>query len=128
MSLPSSYVLLSDDNGYNNKEDNIFGIFCRIVIRQRRTDENDPANYIFEPTDEYVKRTVAVGTEPYYRLGASIEHGFKFGTRPPKDFNKWARICEYIIAHYTEGWANGFTHDMLYWEIWNEADGIALDD
>ncbi len=33
---------------------------------------------------------------------------------------KWARICEHIILHYTEGWANGFHMDIEYWEIWNE--------
>ena len=40
----------------------------------------------------------------------------------PKDFQKWAEICEHIIRHYNEGWANGFYHDIKYWEIWNEPD------
>ena len=40
----------------------------------------------------------------------------------PKDFKKWAVICEHIIRHYTEGWADGFFYDMPYWEIWNEPD------
>ena len=39
---------------------------------------------------------------------------------PPKDFAKWARICEHVIRHYTEGWADGFRHKITYWEIWNE--------
>ena len=42
--------------------------------------------------------------------------------RPPPDFKKWAVICEHIIRHYNEGWANGFKLDMPYWEIWNEPD------
>ena len=45
----------------------------------------------------------------------------------PKDFEKWARIAEHIIAHYREGWANGFYYKSLrYWEIWNEPDLIYL--
>jgi beta-xylosidase len=31
-------------------------------------------------------------------------------------------VCEHIIRHYTEGWADGFEYDMEYWEIWNEPD------
>ncbi len=85
-------------------------------------DENDPKNYIFAPTDRYIDRLFRVGTKPYYRLGASIEHGHKKGTYPPKDFAKWERICEHIILHYTEGWADGFRYDIEYWEIWNEPD------
>ncbi|MBQ2889525.1 MAG: hypothetical protein IJE41_03630 [Clostridia bacterium] len=46
----------------------------------------------------------------------------KYNVNPPKDFKKWAVICEHIIKHYTQGWANGFEYDMPYWEIWNEAD------
>ena len=41
---------------------------------------------------------------------------------PPKDFDKWARICEHIIRHYNEGWADGFEYGIEYWEIWNEPD------
>lgn len=89
-------------------------------------DENDPNSYDFACTDESILCTLEAGTRTYFRLGQSIEHQIKkYGTIPPKDFAKWARICEHIIRHYTEGWADGFTHDMPYWEIWNEPD---LDD
>ena len=92
------------------------------IFKNFAADENDPASYTFAPTDQYVKDTFGVGTKVYYRLGASIEHDFKEGTYPPADFHKWARICEHIIAHYTEGWADGFRYDIEYWEIWNEPD------
>ena len=92
------------------------------IFKNFDADENDPASYIFEPTDEYVKLTHEAGTQTFYRLGAAIEHRYKYGVRPPKDFKKWARICEHIIAHYTEGWADGFHYDIEYWEIWNEPD------
>ena len=85
-------------------------------------DENDPSSYIFTPTDKYLQFIEAAGTKVYYRLGASIEHSHKKGTFPPKDYLKWARICERIILHYTQGWANGFYMDIEYWEIWNEPD------
>lgn len=94
------------------------GIFPDFTL-----DETDPANYDFAITDVYLKTIMDAGTEPYYRLGTRIEHWpKKYNTLPPADFAKWARICEHIIAHYTEGWANGFQWDIRYWEIWNEAD------
>ena len=90
-------------------------------------DETDPANYTFEYTDALVNALVKNGVEPYFRLGVTIENAAGYGFRgkrilPPKDFAKWARICEHVIRHYTEGWANGFRHKITYWEIWNEAD------
>lgn len=86
-------------------------------------DENDPANYDFTLTDNYLSIMREAGTEPYYRLGASIEHWIKkYHVNPPADFAKWARICEHIVRHYNEGWANGFKWNIQYWEIWNEAD------
>lgn len=92
------------------------------IFKNFDADENNPESYIFEPTDEYIKTTLAAGTKIFYRLGASIEHEYKYGTRVPKDFAKWARICEHIIRHYNEGWANGFEYGIEYWEIWNEPD------
>ena len=84
-------------------------------------------NYDFALTDFYLKSIVDAGTEPFFRLGNKIEHWVKkYGIYPPKDFNKWAVICEHIIAHYTEGWADGFNWTIRYWEIWNEPDGYGF--
>ncbi len=86
-------------------------------------DENDPASYSFEFTDAYFKQIYASGSKVFYRLGVTIENWYKikaYRIYPPKDFAKWARICEHIIRHYTEGWANGYHYDMEYWEVWNE--------
>ena len=86
-------------------------------------DENDPSSYDFQLTDEYIKNILSAGAEPFFRLGSKIEHwSKKYNTLPPADFDKWARICEHIIAHYVEGWANGFRMNIAYWEIWNEPD------
>ena len=92
-------------------------------------DENDPKNYDFTFTDEYLTTIRAAGTEVFFRLGQTIEHGTKkYGIYPPKDFAKWARICEHIIRHYNEGWgwekpeAYKDQFKVRYWEIWNEPD------
>ena len=86
-------------------------------------DPTDPNNYDFACTDQYVQGCYLANTEVFYRLGHRIEHEIKkYGTLPPKDFKKWAIICEHIIRHYTEGWADGFHFNMTYWEIWNEPD------
>ena len=86
-------------------------------------DENDPASYDFACTDANVKTCLDAGCETFFRLGESIEHQVKkHGTIPPKDFQKWARICEHVIRHYTEGWADGLYLNIQYWEIWNEPD------
>ncbi|MCR4718660.1 MAG: hypothetical protein K5768_03415 [Firmicutes bacterium] len=92
-------------------------------------DENDENSYNFQCTDEYIQATVDSGTKPFYRLGESIDHSGKhFYINPPKDIEKWARICEHIIRHYNEGWANGYRHNIEYWEIWNEPEGVPTDD
>lgn len=96
------------------------------IFQNFDADENDPASYDFVNTDEYLQRIVNAGTKIFYRLGQSIEHTVKkHGTLPPRDFSKWARICEHIIMHVNEGWADGTHLGVEYWEIWNEPD---LDD
>ena len=86
-------------------------------------DPYDPASYDFAITDEYLRHIEMCGTKVFYRLGNKIEHwSKKYGILPPKDFKKWAVICEHIIAHYNEGWADGFHMEIEYWEIWNEPD------
>ena len=91
------------------------------VFRNFDADENDPENYDFHYTDEYLKPIFESGANVIYRLGITIEWGSKkYRTFPPKDYAKWARICEHVIMHYNEGWANGFNYNIEYWEIWNE--------
>ena len=86
-------------------------------------DVNDPASYDFHLTDEYLQTTLEAGTKIFYRLGNKIEHwSKKYGTVKPKDYKKWAEICEHIIMHYNEGWADGYNWNIDYWEIWNEPD------
>lgn len=89
-------------------------------------DETKAENYDFTVTDNYIKKLVSTGTKIIWRLGnAGHEPNIvkKYGAWPPKDFKKWARICDHIINHYNEGWADGFHYNIEYWEIWNEPDG-----
>ncbi len=86
-------------------------------------DPEDPASYDFAFTDAYLKGLTASGVKIFYRLGVTIENNFRIKAHrihPPKDFNRWARICAGIVRHYNEGWANGFHYGIEYWEIWNE--------
>ncbi len=110
------------DASFNTAYGGEYSVDVHRVFPNFDADVNDEKSYLFGPTDKYLANIDAVGTKIFYRLGASIEHGYKKGTYPPKDYHKWAEICEHIIMHYTEGWANGFNYDIEYWEIWNEPD------
>lgn len=88
-------------------------------------DENDPTNYFFQHTDDLLEHIHALGIGTIYRLGESIDHTiYNRYSRPPKDFDKWARICVNIIRHYNDGWADGFRFGIRYWEIWNEPECV----
>ena len=92
-------------------------------------DENDPKSYDFAFTDAFLKPIVAAGSSIFYRLGVTIETRGSiraYNTYPPKDFAKWARVCEHVVAHYNEGWANGFKWNIVYWEVWNEPESHSM--
>lgn len=96
------------------------------LFRDFDADVNAPESYDFAFTDLLITALVENGVEPFFRLGVTIEnaHYIKaYRIYPPKDNQKWAEICEHVIRHYTEGWANGFCYPIRYWEIWNEPDG-----
>ena len=94
-----------------------------MIFTDWSKDATDPASYDFALTDNYLRIIEAGGSKVFYRLGTKIEHWLKkYNTLPPKDNYKWAVVCEHIIRHYTEGWADGFHMDIEYWEIWNEPD------
>ena len=103
---------------------------CRLVDISHifplfHLDENDPRNYDFSYTDDYIRNCIEdAGTPVFYRLGESIDHSVrKYKINPPPDIPKWINICSNIIRHYTEGLWDGFHYPILYWEIWNEATG-----
>ncbi len=87
-------------------------------------DVNDENSYNFEECDKVIASIFDAGMEPFFRLGISYSDPILAHDRlvPPCDYTKWAEICEHIILHYNEGWANGFEYGIEYWEIWNEPD------
>ncbi len=94
------------------------------IFKNFNDDENDPKNYNFALTDEYLKAIKNAGAKTIYRLGCTIEHQpVKVHIIPPKDPIKWARICEHIIRHVNEGWGDGMHLGIERWEIWNEPEG-----
>ena len=95
------------------------------IFRDFNADPENPESYDFAFTDWLLEEITKQGTEPFFRLGASIENDHKikaYRIFPPKDNLKWAKICEGIIKHYNHGWANGYHYDIRYYEIWNEPD------
>ena len=103
------------------------GCFVDInnIFRDFEADPADPAAYDFAFTDWLLDQLHKQGVEPFYRLGTTIENSHQikaYYIYPPKDYQKWAKICEGIIRHYNEGWADGFFYNIRYWEIWNEPD------
>ena len=105
------------------------GVFVDIpnLFRDFSADPEDPESYDFAFTDLLITALVERGIEPFFRLGVTIENHRRiraYRIHPPADYEKWARICEMIIRHYTEGWAGGFRYSITYWEIWNEPDNF----
>ncbi len=85
-------------------------------------DVNDESSYCFAECDKVMASIIDTGMEPFFRFGISYsypERDREF-LLPPADYVKWAQICEHIILHYNEGWADGFNYNIEYWEIWNE--------
>lgn len=100
------------------------------IFRDFDADPYNAASYDFVFTDRLITSLMENEVEPFFRLGVSIEN-FScikyYRLDPPKDFHKWAVICEHIVRHYTQGWADGFYYDIKYWEIWNEPDNHPMD-
>ena len=111
------------DASFNSTYGGEHTVDVNMIFTDWSKDATDPASYDFELTDNYLRVIEAGGSKVFYRLGSKIEHwSKKYNTLPPKDNYKWAVVCEHIIRHYTEGWADGFHMDIEYWEIWNEPD------
>ena len=116
------YARLHDTGGHYGSY-----VFVDIdnIFRDFDADPKNPESYDFAFTDYLVNKLSESGCMPFYRLGASIEINHKiraYRIYPPRDYKKWAEICEGIINHYTKGFADGYFYPIEYWEIWNEPD------
>jgi xylan 1,4-beta-xylosidase len=96
-------------------------IDIHAIFPDMKADPEKPESYDFRRSDDYVQSVLNTGAKIIYRLGESIEHTKKkYHVHPPADLDKWISVCAHIIQHYNDGWANGFKHNIQYWEIWNE--------
>lgn len=110
-------VTAAGDYGLNQ----FINIHC--IFPDFDADEELPESYNFHPTDLYLSSIKAIGADIFFRLGESPEpYQRKIYAKCPRDKKKWARICEHIIMHYNEGWADGFKMNIKYFEIWSGAD------
>ena len=67
-------------------EDGVKTVDIHMIFANFRADENNPDNYWFKQTDEYLARAVKDGAKILFRLGESIEHGLvKYFVNPPKN-------------------------------------------
>lgn len=129
---PSCFKYLQDAGVKYSRLHDVGGAFGKNlfvdipnIFRDFDADETLEESYDFAFTDTLLLGLQKYGVEPYFRLGVTIENERQiksYRIDPPKDFAKWARICEHIIMHYNEGWADGFHMNILHWEIWNEPD------
>ena len=118
MGVPMVRTVTPDGEYGNNQFINVHCIFPDF-----EADVEAEESYNFLPTDLYIASIRQAGAEIFYRLGESSEpYSRKIYARPPTDPEKWASICEHIIMHYNEGWANGFKYNIKYWEIWSAPD------
>ncbi len=90
-------------------------------------DERFPESFNFAPTDTYLKAIKDMGAGILLRLGDSPEpYEIKRLPSLPADPEKWASVCERIIAHYNEGWGCGMKLGIKYVEITAGLDSVLL--
>lgn len=91
------------------------------IFKSFDSDPTDPANYDFTVTDSYVEAAMLVGAKVIFRLGESIDIISKMRREIPESIETLARVCVNIIRHYNEGWAQGYSFGIEYFELWNSS-------
>lgn len=86
---------------------------------------NLESSYNFTMSDKYITAIIDAGSNVFYRLGESASADEKL-RNPPDNFSKWAEVCKHIAMHYNDGWNNGYSYSITYWEIWNEPDIVGF--
>ncbi len=115
MSIP--LVRVSDTESPYGKNQYV-DVHC--IFPDFSADETLPESYNFTETDKYIAAIKNAGADVIFRLGESLDpYARKLFVKSPADLSKWARICEHIILHYNEGFADGYKWRIKYWEIWN---------
>lgn len=115
-------IIRYHDVEYINKNNQAINISA--IFPNSNADESKTSSYNFSATDQLMKAATETGARIIFRLGENIQNlnSATGDNTPPKDFHKWARIAERIVAHYEDGWNNGFRYTNIMWEVWNEPD------
>jgi hypothetical protein len=95
------------------------------IFPDPRAEPDDPGNYEFRLSDDYLAKLRSTGAEIYFRFGESIEHQPRLVWNDP---DRWpagtmAKVCANIVRRYNCGWADGHRWGIRYWEFWNEPHG-----
>ena len=86
-------------------------------------DERFAESYRFGPTDKYRLSVAGTGAEIYLRIGQSPSPDGDCRPDPLLiNRSKLAGIARRIIAHYNQGWANGYKLGIKMVEIWCDPD------
>ena len=87
----------------------------------------DEKNYNWDRANEAVAQIVAVGAQPFIRIGQSANGTLNNPCDPnlntamvPDDFQVFGEVAKRILMHFTQGWDGGFFYDIEYVEVWNE--------
>ena len=85
-------------------DDGVKTVDIHMIFANFRADENNPDNYWFKQTDEYLGRAVKDGVKIFFRLGESIEHGLvKYFVNPPEDFAQGRRLEPPAVRRAVQG-------------------------
>ena len=91
-----------------------------IIFPDWNADPEKAESYNFGPTERILASIGGCGAEVYYRIGRS----WGANNNPPPDFDKYAAVVKHVAMHFNHGWADGYHHNIRYWEFWNEPDGL----
>ncbi len=88
------------------------------------SDEN---NYDWSRADLALQQIIAVGSQPFLRIGQS-KNGTPGNpcdpnldsTAVPDDPQVFAEVVRHILMHFMSGWDSGYFYDIERVEIWNE--------
>ncbi|MDQ1085298.1 MULTISPECIES: hypothetical protein [Microbacterium] len=81
-------------------------------------DIDDAASYNFAATDEWVQAVHDAGAEVMFTVASSIPSN----KLPAQDVNRYGRVVENIVRHYSRGWANGPAKPIRIYEFGDQPD------
>ena len=109
------------DAEYPYGKNQFVDIHC--VFPDMSADAELPESYNFAPTDAYIRAVRDVGADVLLRLGESTDlFPRPLYTGAPSDLEKYASVCEHILMHLNEGWADGAKLNIRRVEIFGGAD------